>query len=67
MTATVAGSVKPADFDAYWNAIDDELARFPIAAEARHTPLHDTEFSTSYDVELDRHWTLSPFWVSLDS
>ena len=52
MTAAVAGPVKPADFDAYWNAIDDELARFPIAAEARHTPLHDTEFSTSYDVEL---------------
>jgi cephalosporin-C deacetylase-like acetyl esterase len=52
MTAAVAGPVKPADFDAYWSAIDDELARFPIAAEARHTPLHDTEFSTSYDVEL---------------
>lgn len=52
MTAAVAGPVKPADFDAYWNAIDDELARFPIAAEARHTPLHDTEFSTSFDVEL---------------
>ena len=52
MTATVAGLVKPADLDAYWNAIDAELARFPIAAEARHTPLHDTDFSTSYDVEL---------------
>ena len=52
MTATVAGLVKPADFDAYWNAIDAELARFPIAAEARRTPLHDTEFSTTYDVEL---------------
>lgn len=52
MTASLAGLVKPADFDAYWKSIDDELARFPIAAEAKRAPQHDTEFCTGYDVEL---------------
>lgn len=42
----------PADFDAYWDAIDAELAAYPIAAEETRAPRRDTDFSTAYDVEL---------------
>lgn len=43
---------RPADFDDYWNALDDELAAYPAAAEERHTPRRDNEFSTAYEVRL---------------
>jgi cephalosporin-C deacetylase-like acetyl esterase len=46
------GTSKPADFDAYWNAVDDELSRHPHNAEMEHSPLRSTEFSDGYDVRL---------------
>jgi cephalosporin-C deacetylase len=45
-------SVRPPDFDDYWSALDDELATYPIAAEERHVPQRDNEFSTAYEVRL---------------
>lgn len=46
------GSSRPSDFDDYWNALDDELATYPMAAEERHVPRRDNEFSTAYEVRL---------------
>lgn len=43
---------KPADFDAYWDAVDEELARYPASAELTHSPRRSTEFATGYDVRL---------------
>jgi cephalosporin-C deacetylase len=45
-------SNQPPDFDAYWDAVDDELARHPANAELTHSPRRSTEFSTGYDVRL---------------
>jgi len=42
----------PADFDAFWDAIDAELAAIPAAPEAEASALHSTEFSTTYRVRL---------------
>jgi cephalosporin-C deacetylase len=39
-------------FDAYWKATLDELATYPIAAEAEPIPLRRTEFATMYGVKL---------------
>lgn len=43
---------RPSDFDAYWNALDAELATYPMAAEERRVPRRDNEFSTAYEVKL---------------
>ncbi|MGH2532104.1 MAG: acetylxylan esterase [Thermomicrobiales bacterium] len=47
-----ATTTRPTDFDAYWHAVDDELARYPASAERTHSPRRSTEFSTGYDVRL---------------
>ncbi|MCO5221819.1 MAG: acetylxylan esterase [Thermomicrobiales bacterium] len=43
---------RPADFDAYWEAIDAELAAIDPAPALTETPLRSTERSTSYDLKL---------------
>jgi cephalosporin-C deacetylase len=43
---------RPADFDAYWDRLDEELRRFDPAPELEETPLRSTPFSTSFDVRL---------------
>jgi cephalosporin-C deacetylase-like acetyl esterase len=42
----------PADFTAYWDAIDTELAVIDPAPALTETPLRSTPFSTSYDLRL---------------
>ena len=42
----------PADFDAYWDAVDADLARFPAAAEVVPYPAHATAFADGYAVRL---------------
>jgi cephalosporin-C deacetylase len=42
----------PADFEAFWNAVDVELAAYPMAAELEPLPLRSTEFSDAYAVRL---------------
>jgi cephalosporin-C deacetylase-like acetyl esterase len=42
----------PADFTAYWDAIDAELAGIDPAPALTETPLRSTDFSTSYDLKL---------------
>ena len=48
----VGGARHPADFDVYWDAVDQDLARYPAAAELRSSPARTTEFATAYDVRL---------------
>lgn len=43
---------RPADFDAYWADLDQELAATPMAAEMTHLPLHSTEFADMYGLRL---------------
>ena len=43
---------RPADFEAYWDGVDAELARYPMAAEMERNALRSTEFSTVYNVRL---------------
>jgi cephalosporin-C deacetylase len=42
----------PADFAAFWDGVDAELAATPAAAEIAHYPRRDAEFCTNYEVEL---------------
>lgn len=42
----------PADFTAFWKAIDSELAALDPAPALTETPLRSTGFSTSYDLKL---------------
>ncbi len=42
----------PADFIAYWDAIDAELSGIDPAPALTETPLRSTDFSTSYDLRL---------------
>jgi cephalosporin-C deacetylase len=52
-TDEVAAPVtKPDDFDAYWQAIDDELAAVSAAPELEWLPLRSTDFSDTYFVSL---------------
>ena len=51
-TMTIRTTTAPADLDAYWDAIDAELAAIPAAPEAEPLPLHSTDFSTTYRVKL---------------
>jgi len=43
---------RPADFDAYWDEMDAELARYPLAVEMERNALRSTEFATVYNVRL---------------
>lgn len=52
MKHPAAGSERPSGFGAYWNAVNAELATYPIAPEERHVLRHDNEFSTAYEVRL---------------
>jgi len=40
------------DFDAYWAGVDEELARYPMAAERAWAPLRTTEYARFYTVRL---------------
>ncbi|MFZ1752180.1 MAG: acetylxylan esterase [Caldilineaceae bacterium] len=44
----ILSSERPADFDAYWSAVDGELAALPVAAELTHLPLQSNKYSTVY-------------------
>ncbi len=43
---------KPDDFEAYWEGLDEELARYPAAPETTAVPLRSTAFATTYEVRL---------------
>lgn len=43
---------RPADFGAYWDGVDEELARYPMAVEMERNALRSTEFATLYNVRL---------------
>ena len=43
---------RPADFDAYWDAVDQELARYPAAPTLERLALPSDEFSTVYALRL---------------
>ncbi|RLT38607.1 MAG: hypothetical protein DWI57_11705 [Chloroflexi bacterium] len=45
-------SERPADFDGYWGAVEEELADLPVAAELTHLPLQSNEHSTVYAARL---------------
>ncbi len=45
-------SARPADFEQYWEAVDQELARYPAAPELEPLPLRTTQFSTAFGVKL---------------
>jgi cephalosporin-C deacetylase-like acetyl esterase len=44
--------VRPADFDAYWNAVDRELVRYPAAPTLERLALPSDEYSTVYALRL---------------
>jgi cephalosporin-C deacetylase len=48
----MTANTRPADFDAYWQAIDDELAGYDAAPELELSHLRSTEFSSMYFVRL---------------
>ena len=52
MTTERQSSTPPAEFDAFWDGVDAELAAVPAAPEAEASALHSTEFSTTYKVRL---------------
>jgi len=43
---------RPADFDAYWDEVDAELARYPLAVEMERNALRSTDFATLYNIRL---------------
>jgi cephalosporin-C deacetylase len=43
---------RPADFDAYWDAVDQELAQYPAAPTLERLALPSDEFSTVYGLKL---------------
>ena len=45
-------TVRPVDFDAYWQAVKEELGGIPIAAEEEELPLRSTDEATAYAVRL---------------
>jgi cephalosporin-C deacetylase len=49
---------KPADFDAYWQDICQELEATPIAPEEEHLPIRSTEFCDCYTV---RYTSIGPY------
>jgi len=51
MSETVSAQ-RPADFEAYWDAVDQELARYPAAPTLERLALPSDEFSTVYALRL---------------
>src|SRR5438046_492947 len=47
-----AETPRPADFEAYWDAVDQELARYPAAPTLERLALPSDEFSTVYALRL---------------
>jgi len=47
--------------DAFWNALDDDLARYPMKAELEPLPQHSTAASTTYGVRLT---SVGPYRIS---
>jgi cephalosporin-C deacetylase-like acetyl esterase len=43
---------RPADFDTYWDAVDQELARYPAAPTLERLALPSDELSTVYAVRI---------------
>lgn len=43
---------KPEGFEAYWGAVDEELARYPMAVELERNALRSSEFSTVYNAKI---------------
>ena len=43
---------KPENFDSFWQAVLEQLASLPPAAEIEEIPLRSTEFATAYGVRL---------------
>jgi cephalosporin-C deacetylase len=48
----VENSVRPEDFDAYWDAVDGELDQYPAAPELELLTLRSSQYSTVYSVRL---------------
>ena len=46
------GTARPADFDAYWAAVDDELKQYPAAPTLEALALPSDEHSTVYAVKI---------------
>lgn len=51
---------EPPDFDAYWQAVDDDLARFPAAPALTPAPLRATPFAAAFDLRLT---SLGPYRI----
>lgn len=49
---TISVPAAPADFAAYWNTVNTELARLPIAPELNALPIRTTDFGTVYGLHL---------------
>jgi cephalosporin-C deacetylase len=45
-------TTRPSDFDAYWEAVDEELTRYPAAHTLERLSLPSDEFSTVYALRL---------------
>src|SRR5690242_11907763 len=52
MSDTIFEAKRPADFNAYWDALDQELARYPAAPTLERLALPSDEFSTVYALRL---------------
>src|SRR5579859_3040322 len=52
MSETPAKAPRPVDFDAYWNAVDQELAKYPAAPTLERLALPSDEYSTVYALRL---------------
>src|SRR5688572_20652573 len=50
--ATTSTTTAPADFDAYWANVMDELAALPAAPEVTTNAIRSSELSTVYDLYL---------------
>ena len=44
------GTVRPDDFEAYWQRVTEEIDALPLAPEVEELPLRETEFSKTYAV-----------------
>src|SRR5947208_13656697 len=45
-------TMRPADFDTYWDAVDQDLGRYPAAPTLERLALPSDEFSTVYALRL---------------
>ena len=57
---TTSATPRPADFDAYWEAVDRELAQYPAAPALERLALPSDEFSTVYAV---RFTSIGPYRI----